>query len=215
MDTASGDTELTPADQWVLLDDANQDDFYEPAGGGPQQPPLGIAVHDGQALAPSSVSYQGIDLTQRWQLTIPAQGRVGLMQVMTGQADRTRGRASAARLAQLPPELLVGMTPDEGASIANFAVPQDLVSALPPLPIDGIIAGRVWGADGATPVPGAVMKFRSRSPHYGRLARRPGRDGRQRVLLDPARLHPGQRLLLVPREPFDVRAQISTGASAS
>jgi hypothetical protein len=95
--------------------------------------------------------------------------------------------------------------------IANFSVPVDLSSSLPPLPpLDGEVSGRVLSGDGATPVPLATLSFASRSLHYGApLSLHSQLDGSYRASADLASDPP----TVVPRAPFEVEASY-TGVGA-
>lgn len=174
--TASGDDTLTPADSWVLIDDADASDAY--ASGyynGYTFAPLASVLWGPGATAPSEASFtpagsQGL-VRYRWNaVTVPAGGSVAILHLLSVQADRTRGRASAERLSQLPPEVLAGLTPAEAASVLNFDIPETLVSTLPPLPAnDGQVVVPVRAFDGTTPVTASTtVRFRSLSPYYGR-----------------------------------------------
>src|SRR5262249_43951313 len=77
--------------------------------------------------------------------------------------------ASLDRLTQLPPEALDGLSPPELAAIQNFDVAADGSSTLAPLaPFGGAIAGHVFEADAATPVPLATVRLRSSTVFFGR-----------------------------------------------
>lgn len=207
VDSASGDASADPTDGWLLIDDADTDDIYTAPSA---FAPLGVSFRDGHGVGPSAVTWDGpgARLTERWNtVTVPPGGKVAFLQFLTPQADRTRGRASIVRLAQLPPEALFGLTPEEGQTVVNFAVPADLLSAVPPLPPnDGTVRGRVLGGDGATPVPSATAILRSRSLHYGRpqnVGHFTIGDGSFAILTNPAG---GD---FVPREAFDITASKS------
>src|SRR5690606_11819717 len=76
---------------------------------------------------------------------------------------------SAERLAQLPPEALDGLAAEEIASVQNFVVPANGLSALEPLPaLTGAISGRVYEGDGITPIPNASVQFTSGLPMHPR-----------------------------------------------
>jgi len=83
-----------------------------------------------------------------WQnVTVPPGGKMAYMhfEIQTNND----GIAPTERLAQLPPEALAGLTPDEISEIQNFAVPADGLSILPPLPpLIGLVSGRALTTDG-------------------------------------------------------------------
>lgn len=204
VDSASGDATADPTDGWLLIDDANTADIYSAPS---EFAPLGVSFRDAQGVAPSAVTWDGpgARLTERWNtVTVPPGGKVAFLQFLTPQADRTRGRASIVRLAQLPPEAFVGLSPEEGQTVVNFVLPADLMSAVAPLPLnDGTVRGRVLGGDGMTPVPHATATLRSRSLHYGRplnVGHFTLNDGSFAIVTNPAA---GD---FVPREAFDITA---------
>lgn len=174
--TASGDGTLTPADSWALIDDGDASDVY--ANGTYNYnafAPLASVLWGPGATAPSEASFaptgsQG-QVRYRWNsVTVPAGASVAILHLLSAQADRNRGQASAGRLSQLPPEVLAGLTPAEAASVLNFNVPETLVSVLPPLPAnDGQVTATVRAFDGTTPVvANTSVRLRSQSLHYGR-----------------------------------------------
>ncbi len=115
--------------------------------------------------------------------------------------DRARAQAAAERLVQLPPEALVGLTPEEGALVRNFVVPPGLASVVAALPAnDGVVDGRVLAGDGQTPAGARTVVFRSRSPYFGRpvSVASNGATGAYQVQGTPA------SSLLVPRTAFDL-----------
>ncbi|MFN7916659.1 MAG: Ig-like domain-containing protein [Vicinamibacterales bacterium] len=177
--TSSGDGVLdaaTPAtaDQWASLVVSGQDSYYNGNSG----TPLGFVFSGPGATAPvntASFSYvQSVPtLKYGWNsITVPAGGEVVLMHFVSEQASNTAATASSQRLVQLPPEALNGLSAAELAGIANFVVPANGVSTVAPLPsVAGVITGRVLEGDNATPVPGAVVTFRSTDPVLARMRR--------------------------------------------
>lgn len=173
--SSSGDTLLDAsnaetADRWVVLDDGADNDPFQNYG-----PPSTAFVFDGDggALRASTAAFRATSFGQveyRWNsVTVPAGGRVILMHVGLQQVSRAAAQASAARLGQLPPELLSGLSPDEIADIRNFPVPADGSSALTPIALNGQVGGQVYEGDGTTPV-GQFSQVRIRSNNllYGR-----------------------------------------------
>jgi protocatechuate 3,4-dioxygenase beta subunit len=100
-------------------------------------------------------------------ITIPAGGTVALMHFGVQQTTREAGRASAERLASLPPEALAGLSAEELAAIRNFVVPSDGQSTLAPLPaLTGSVTGKVFEGDKTTPIQGAQVRFVSTHPLF-------------------------------------------------
>ncbi|MGE0454288.1 MAG: carboxypeptidase regulatory-like domain-containing protein [Vicinamibacteria bacterium] len=206
-DSASGDAALDAGDDWVTYDDG------QGVVGVCDFAPTALAFVGPGGLRPSSASLTSPSASERietrWNaLTIPAGGELALLGVMTRQGDLDRARASAQRLAGLPPELLAGLEPEEAAAIVNFVVPADLLSALPALPPnDGQVIARVLGGDGETLVPGATVKLQLRSPHYyAEVSTVSAAGGSYRFAADLAANPP----VLIPREAFDLVATYSS-----
>jgi hypothetical protein len=208
--SADGDNALDPEDDWVLLDDANAEDIYTASTG--QLAPLGVSLSGPGGLRPTAASWEGGTrrLTYRWNgVTLLPGQKAAFLHLMTPQADRTRGRASAIRLSQIPPEILLGLTPEEAAAVRNFMVPATLQSSVEPLPPnDGVVSGRLLGGDGQTPVPGGYVYVRSRSPHYGRPVRTLYGAGADGSFLAYATLPPSY-VNIIPRTDFDLTATYS------
>ncbi len=88
---------------------------------------------------------------------------------LSQEPNRPSASAAADRLAQLAPEAIAGLTPDETALIRNFVVPADGTSTLDPLPpIAGTVTGRLLASDGVIVVPSGQMTFKSAIPVFGR-----------------------------------------------
>jgi protocatechuate 3,4-dioxygenase beta subunit len=166
--SSSGDTVADAGDRWLLLrrvPQGNNPCGYRSMGfvfGGEQatRTPASVSWAQDSSQSNALVRFEGV--------TIPPGGRVALMTVVTPHFDDSHAVGSAERLVQLPPELLVGLTPEEAASIVNFAVDPGLRSSLEALPLRGAIAGRVFAGDGETPLTGVSVSYASDSPHYGR-----------------------------------------------
>jgi hypothetical protein len=159
-------------DHWVVMDDNGYDvDAYTARG---YAVPVSF-VFDGpngsKPISAVSVPPSGNQVEYRWEgLTIPAGGTVTLMHFVAQQVNRNGAVESARRLADLPPEALAGLDSSEIASIVNFQVPPDGVSAIAPLPaLTGALSGAVLEGDGVTPVPAAAVSFRSLNPLFGRV----------------------------------------------
>ncbi len=166
--SSSGDAVADASDRWLLL-------RRVPQGNNPCGFKSMGFVFGGEsaARAPTSVGWaqdasQSTALVRFDGVTVPPGSRVALMTVVTPHSGDGRATGSAERLSQLPPELLVGLTPEEAASIVNFAVDPGLASSLDALPLRGTIAGRVLAGDGETPLTGVSVSYVSDSLHYGR-----------------------------------------------
>ena len=179
--TSSGDDQLDvtdPAlrDRWVVTDDIYDADPFLEFG-----LPATAFVFDGVNGSRSASATQFAPSTSpiptaprvlgyQWSsITIPPGGTVALMHFAAQQTSRASAQGAAARLVQLPPEALAGLTTEELAEIENFAMPGDGVSALRPLPpLTGTIAGRALASDAVTPAPGVVVRFQSANILFGR-----------------------------------------------
>jgi hypothetical protein len=178
VDTSSGDTalELTQpegGDRWFVLDDNRDVDPFQVAS-----MPAVASVFEGQGAdlpangAEFTLSFApefGRSTVEWTAVAVPPGGRVVLLHFLSQQTSRAAARASAERLALLPPEGLAGLEADELEAIRNFAVPAGGASAVPALPpLAGAVSGRVLASDGATAVPGAPVSWRSLHPLFGR-----------------------------------------------
>jgi 5-hydroxyisourate hydrolase-like protein (transthyretin family) len=166
--SSDGNTQLNlGADHWVTLDDNTDGDPIWVSTG----TPVGFVFDAPGAAAPVTVlTYpNNVTLTYQWRVTVPANGQAALMHFGVQQTSRAAAAASAARLVQLPPEALAGLSPSELLAIRNFVVPADGLSALAPAPrVDGRITGRVLEADGTTVVPNAPVRFVSNNLLFAR-----------------------------------------------
>jgi hypothetical protein len=130
----------------------------------------------GATLAPTSAGYitdpsgNFSTLTETFgSVTVPAGGTVGILHFLSQENLYAAANASAARLVQLPPEALSGLSPIDLAAIANFVVPPGGVSTLPPLSsLTNQVTGTVYASDTATVVPGAEVFMQSTDPIYAR-----------------------------------------------
>ena len=174
--TSTGGTSLNVSntqnpDRWVVIDDSNGSDPFLSAN----SPATGFAFDGPGASNPVSAAtfstpstYTG-QLSYQWSsVTVPANSSVAFMHFGLQQISRSAAEASVARLVQLPPEALVGLSPQEITEILNFAVPTTGTSPLAPLLTSGIVKGTVLAGDGATPVSNAAVTLKSNSPYYGR-----------------------------------------------
>jgi len=191
--TSSGDATLSvgnpaTADHWVVIAlGPDQDPFINGVN-----PALGwVFDGPGAALAVNAASVGtrtdvgsnfGGRVVYEWDnVTIPPGGVVGFMHFGTQQLSHSAATVSTARLVQLPPEALDGLSATDIASIVNFSVPSTGVSALAPLPaLTGSVSGKIFNGDGVTPVSinfGSFMQLRSTVPEFGRLYNVPSDSG--------------------------------------
>src|SRR5262249_26583953 len=145
--TSSGDNQLdvsdpSAPDRWLVVDDVNLGDPFLTSS----SLPATAFVFDGTGAArrAGAVSFAAADpllplgpepLTYGWNRVGIQRGQTGTFRhVAVQQVGRPGAQASAERLEQLPPEALAGLSADEVATVQNFALPQDGVSPLAPLP---------------------------------------------------------------------------------
>jgi hypothetical protein len=191
--TSSGDNILniadpTNPDNWLTLGGPIDDDpfiasiFQGIPGDGrtvynPMPPIADVFDGPGAGLAPASAVFAQ-DSSGNFStfvhtysaLTIPAGGTVGILHFIAEENHYVAANASAARLVQLPPEALAGLTTPDLTSIANFVVPNGGQSVVPPLgSFTNQITGFVYAADGATPIPSAGVSLQSADPIFDRL----------------------------------------------
>jgi hypothetical protein len=176
--SSSGNPSLSVADNWVVLDDQNDEDpALRPYVEAISQPAtVHVFGQDNAVTRPDVVELsagQGAkqSLMTRWSnLTVPPGGKVAVMHFVVQQINRGGARVAAERLAQLPPEALESLTDQEIGAIANFNVPPGGQSTLPSLPaLTGSISGRAVEGDGVTPVRGAYVTFQSSHPLFNRV----------------------------------------------
>ncbi|HMD96237.1 MAG TPA: carboxypeptidase regulatory-like domain-containing protein [Terriglobia bacterium] len=165
-------TDPTNPDYWVVIDDNVDNDpflvYGPPAVAFTFDGPNGAQRVGAASFAPSTGNEQQLSLT--WQsVKVPAGQTVALMHFGVQQVSRAAAAASAARLVQLPPEALAGLTAAELSEIQNFAIPAGGVSALGPLPaLNGTVNGQVLLGDNVTPDPNAQVSFKSNNIYFGR-----------------------------------------------
>ena len=171
IETSSGDASLQAgADRWVIVDDTvDGDPFLASSFAAKAYAFDGAGALDHADVAALN-SGAAADVRYGWNgVVVPAGGTVVYMHFGATQITRSAAAASAARLVQLPPESLFGLSADELTWIKNFAIPPGSVSVLAPLPsIRGSVVGTVFEANATTPVPGAQVLFKSDSPFFGR-----------------------------------------------
>lgn len=183
LQTSSGDnllnvTDPSAPDHWVTFGGATDiDPFVSSLVAQDVLPPVAdVFSGPGAPLQPTSATYvldpsgNFSTLTENFgSITVPAGGTVGILHFVSEQNIYAAANGSAARLAQLPPEALAGLSPSDLASIRNFAVPATGASTLAGLPaLNGTISGYVYGADGITPVSTATVSLQSSVPEYQR-----------------------------------------------
>lgn len=215
--SASGNTTFDAGDGWLVLDDGDDADPYYSSGDPDSYAfmPLALVVAGPGGAPPTTASFtiDGSVGTVRagWSLVeVPAQGAVAFLHVLSAQATRDRARQTAERLAQVPPELMLGLASSEGQAVANFVVPPDLVGGVPPLPLlDGIVDGRVLAFDSITPARASVT-FRSELPYYGRpMAAATVYQSQIHLAGNPA------NGWVVPRWPFGLDGELSWGSTTA
>ncbi len=176
--TSSGDDRLDVSDpngpdRWVVVDDDLDEDpflvtnlpavvhLFEGAG---------AFTRVGAATFELDFANRFGRLTMQWnRITIPPGTTVAFLHFVVQQTSRAAAQASAERLAQLPPEVLAGLSLEELSQIRNFAMPAEGISPLRPLPaLNGAVNGRVFLGDGTTPVPDASVRHQSLHPLFGR-----------------------------------------------
>jgi len=211
--TSSGDAFLTVGggdpDRWVVIDDNVDSDPLRSTN-----LPTVAHVFDGEGATVSAAAASfDVDFTNRfgrldsvWQgLTIAPGETVIVMHFAVQETTRSAALAAAARLSQLPPESLFGLTATERSQIVNFDVPADGVSVLPALPaLDGTVTGTIFEGDGATVVPGATVRWRSNQPIFDRI-HTVGADGSGFYSL-ASRFNNSGSSISVPRQAFMVEA---------
>ena len=208
--TSSGDSQLDDMeDSWAVIDDQNA-----------AQPPAvahvwtgGIGVRQPEvAFAPASGVPANLKATWRGVTVQPGQ-TVALLHFVVQQTSRDAAQQAAARLIQLPPEALSGLSGDELAVIANFAVPGDGSSQLASLPpLNGEITGQVVAGDGVTPAPlGTPVTFTSEHPLFGR-AYQMTTDG-SGIFRFVSNLLSATPTVAIPVDAFTLKARVSSGAA--
>ena len=172
--TSSGDATLSTADQWLVTNSTLPNPW--PLG----QPVLG-EVFEGpgapQPLAAATLTMPNgtnniyyPQLAYRWNsITIAPGTTVEFMHFAVQQSQAGQATAAVQRLVQQPPEIFAGLAASDAGSIQNFAVSSTLTSTLPALtaPSYGTVTGHVYGADDASPVPGAEVTFQGSDLFYG------------------------------------------------
>jgi len=176
-DPAIADTTSTtrsmPGTTWAVVDDIN------PVGA---MPAVAFVYAGAVDKAPATVNftkytsqYNSSTVTTTFpSVTVPAGGSVALMNFLVQQTTTAAASASAGRLAQLPPEAIIGMSAEERQMVRNFTLPAGGVSTLPPLPamVDGSVTGYVKDYAGELPTlpsSSASVYLQSSIPYYPRI----------------------------------------------
>jgi len=219
--SSSGDDQLTTgapenADRWVTFDDGTEADPFTSTTTLPAVAVVFEGLGAGLAAGPATftVTPNGPGtLVYEWpDVTIGPGETVGFMHFGVQQVTRAAAQAAAERLVQLPPEVLAGLTAEETAAVRNFVVPADGLSAVPAIPLGGVITGRVLGGDGTTVVPNAPVSYRSLHSLYPRTYTvNAGSDGTFTVQSQQNVLQPRT----VPLAPFTLAATFGSVTSPS
>lgn len=182
--TSDQNTALSGSDNWAVIDDPVNGnplecEFFTICGFRFNHPAAAFGwagtnaakrINSASYTPASQFTFQGAGLLNyEWDgVTVPPGSKVAFLHIVTQQTSRESARASIDRLTQLPPEILVGITPDVLAAIQNFNVPADGQSTLSPLLLGGTVTGNVYGFDGTTPIAYGQVKYKGTSPYYGR-----------------------------------------------
>ncbi|MGE5243771.1 MAG: carboxypeptidase regulatory-like domain-containing protein [Betaproteobacteria bacterium] len=176
--TSSGDATLSVADagnpdRWVVLDDTTDNDPPVYSYGVPAV----AAVFDGPGAATrvsaatlTSLAFPAAQLVHVWSnVTVPPGGTVAFMYFLSQETSRAVAAGAAARLDQLPPEALSGLSPAEVQEIRNFAVPADGIGSVAPIGVlTSVVTGRVLDVDGTTPLASAPVTLTSNDLVFSR-----------------------------------------------
>jgi hypothetical protein len=176
--TSSGDAALSTADD-TIVQSAQPANYPYPYS----QAAMGEAFQGPGATAQMSVATYVLpnstnnlyypQLTYRWNsITVPAGGEVAFLHFTTQQTTPGQASASVARLDQLPPEGLTGISSTDLNAIVNFAIPAGGVSQLQPLtvPALGSVTGHLYSYDGTTPIPGGQIVVSGTNLYLGATA---------------------------------------------
>lgn len=181
--TSSGDNILniadpTNPDHWITFGGpVDQDPFNIDLFADTNIPSVAdIFDGPGSALTPTSAGYL-VDSSGTFSsmvedfgsVSIPAGGTVGILHFVSQENLNESANASAARLVQLPPEALSGLSTVDLSTVANFVLPPGYTSTLSALPsITSQVNGTVYASDSATPMPGSIVFLQSTDPIYAR-----------------------------------------------
>jgi hypothetical protein len=168
--SSGGDVFKAGSDRWVVVDDSLDGD---PFTTGTHAAHALVLDGDGGSLHAAAVTADGSEpsyLRYQWSsIVLPPGATIALLHFQSLQVSRDAAAAAAARLVQLPPEALAGLSADELTWIANFVVPANGTSALSSLPpLRGVISGTALAWDKTTVLPGVPVSFTSSLPMFGR-----------------------------------------------
>jgi protocatechuate 3,4-dioxygenase beta subunit len=154
-------------DRWVVIDGTE-------GATSSGEPPIVAYAFDGPGAAMpvdtasfTTPLYNSAQVIYQWSnVTVQPGGTVAFLHFGAQQSTRASAQASAARLIQLPPEALMGISSQDLAAIQNFAIPANGVSVVSPLPaLNGTVSGYVYSGDGVTPIRTQVM-LQSNNPYF-------------------------------------------------
>ena len=112
--TSSGDSELTPEDDWIATDD------------GPGRDPAVAQIFADASSDPATAERDGDDgVSISFEVAVPAGGRAIIMHFASQNQDGESALASADAIRGLSGSTLQGLSPAERAAIVNFEVPAD------------------------------------------------------------------------------------------
>jgi hypothetical protein len=112
--SSSGDMALTVADQWFSTDDLSD-------GSGDTSTAHVVHGGSGSLVAPAAISLSGDTFEWRFEVMVPAGGRVALLTYAIQSLTRAGSRAEAERLVALPTDSIEGLE-DYYPDIVNFPV---------------------------------------------------------------------------------------------
>ena len=114
--TSNGDVSLTPADDWILNDDAD-------AAGSPAV--LTLFSDDRAVEQPTLATYSADDLNYEWRITVPAGGRVWVMHFSAQHANRADALANVERIIRLQGRALEGIPRADRDLVVNLRAHPD------------------------------------------------------------------------------------------
>ncbi len=170
--TSGGDSIFDLQDKWLMLDDDADTDVMQY----PFQLPATALIYADNSTAkkPSAIdiSYSNLmaNVVQEWhQVVVPAGQRVSIMHFVVQQINRAGAEFAANRLMRLPPEALQDLSLADKATILNFSLPVDGVSAVESLPpLTSSISGNVREAGESVPVSATRVTVQSSHPLFAR-----------------------------------------------
>jgi protocatechuate 3,4-dioxygenase beta subunit len=158
-------------DRWIVVDGT------EGTANTSGEPPIVAYAFDGPGASMpvdtasySTPLYDSAQVLYQWSnVTVPAGGTVAFLHFGSQQSSRSAAAASAARLIQLPPEALMGISSQDLAAIQNFVVPANGTSQVAPLPaLNGTVTGYLYSGDGTTPLSNQQVTLQSNNAYFNR-----------------------------------------------